>query len=391
MASPAIESILQDRRIVYFNVNPKLHVTACHGAVRLLQRIFTGTVLQESLLQIVPELIGCEDVLQEVLGGTLPRFELAWINRDIPEEGTLYLNLVVLPQVDEFGQNSGLIVIIQEVSDIGQISQELAQRRNELRLLQQDLQAKNEALAAANAELENLSNLKTLFVSIAAHELRSPLTSISGYLELVLENLYGPLNQNQRHALEVAEHSVNRLKTITDNLLVATRIEAGQLEVFLQPANLTELVNRVAAEFEPQIAAKSQSLTIHSTSEQPMILCDSSLVNQIIANLMSNAIKYTPIGGEISMSVAESQGDAGYLQLAIADNGVGISAADLPQLFEQFSRTQTARLARTEGAGLGLYITRSLAEALCGRVWVESELNQGSTFFVTFPIAPAQQ
>jgi signal transduction histidine kinase len=248
-------------------------------------------------------------------------------------------------------------------------------------LIQQNLD-----LAAANAELRRLDDLKSQFVSVAAHELRRPLSPIIGYVELLLEEEVGPLGDDQREYLEIVQRGARRLVDLTNNLLDVTRIEAERVELVLQPKDLPALVEIVAIEWEPQLEAKAQRLTLRASPGLPPVWCDETRAAQIISNLLSNASKYTPDGGSITIGVTSADED-GFLQLFVADNGVGISPEDQDKLFTRFFRAGSARLTGAGGAGLGLYITRSLVELHGGRIWFKSELNQGSTFYVTFPLA----
>jgi signal transduction histidine kinase len=154
----------------------------------------------------------------------------------------------------------------------------------------------------------------------------------------------------------------------------------------LQPTDLLALVEAVAAEFRPQLEAKAQHLTLRAPPGLPPALCDETRAAQIISNLLSNASKYTPQGGLITVSMAPAE-EKGFLQISVADNGVGIPAEDQPKLFDRFIRARNAILTGSSGAGLGLYITRSLVELHGGRIWFVSEPGKGSTFHVTFPIA----
>jgi signal transduction histidine kinase len=377
--------ILQNRKIAYAITDHDLNVVEVGGVVA----VFHGgdkTILGRSLLDLVPELVSSEAVLADILTGELPRFELAWVNRETAEGQTLYLTLVTLPHRDQTGQINGLIHLMQDVTEMGTIDQQLAQSRNELRLLQDRLARQNLELAAANAELRYLDEIKSTFVSVAAHELRTPLTSISGYVEILLDEEFGPLTDDQRKALEIVQRSARRLLTTTDNLLDVTRIEAGRVELVLQPTDLPALVETVAAEFKPQLETKAQRLTLRAPHGLPPALCDETRAAQIIGNLLSNASKYTPQGGLITISLVPAEEES-FLQVSVADNGLGISAEDQAKLFDRFFRTESAQLTAANGAGLGLYITRSLVELHGGCIWFESEPGQGSTFYVTFPIA----
>jgi len=382
--------ILEDRKIAYAITDHDLKVVETGGAAGILWDSYDGAEdgsnLGCSLPELVPELIGSEAVLVDILTGRLPRFELAWVNRETAEGATTYLTMVALPYRDRTGQIVGLIHLVEDVTDVGDLQQLLVQRRNELRLLRDQLAAKNLELATTNVELRRLDEMKSVFVSVAAHELRTPLAPILGYVEMFLDGDFGPLTDRQRERLEVMDRNVRRLLEITDNLLDVTRIEAERVELILRPADLLALVETVLAEYRPQLEAKAQRLTLHAHSDLPPVLCDDTRAAQIIGNLLSNASKYTPDGGliEVSLALAEEQG---FLQVSVADNGVGIAAEDQEKVFERFFRAESAALTQAGGTGLGLYITRSLVEMHGGRIWFESELGKGSTFHVTFLIA----
>jgi signal transduction histidine kinase len=248
------------------------------------------------------------------------------------------------------------------------------------------LRQRNLELAAANAELQRLDDLKSQFVSVAAHELRNPLTAILGYVEMLLDEDFGPLLDEQRHFVGVVHGAGRRLLAITNDLLDVTRIEAGRIELTLRPADLGALVRRVVAEYDLQRQAKGQQLDLHVGAELPAALCDETRASQVVGNLVSNAIKYTGEGGQIAVRVDRAE-DEGFLQVSVADTGMGISAEDQAKLFSRFFRTEGARTSGTGGTGLGLYVTRSLVELHGGRIWLESEVGRGSRFYVTFAVA----
>jgi signal transduction histidine kinase len=377
--------ILQDRKIAYAITDRHFNVLEMSGAVDILRNDHKTSVGQ-SLLELVPELVGNEAMLTDILTGNLPRFELAWVNRETTVGQTVYLTMVDLPYRGRTGRIIGLIHLVEDVTEMGALQQRLAQHRNELRLLQDQLTLRNRELAAANVELQRLDELKSVFVSVAAHELRSPLSSILGYLEVLLDEEPGALNHDQREYLETTQRSTHRLLTIANELLDVTRIEAGRVELVLQPTDLSVLVEGVITEFESQLEAKAQRLSLQAPSGLPPVLCDPARAVQIVGNLLSNASKYTLQGGLISVALSPAD-EEGFLQVTVADNGVGISAQDQAKVFERFFRAESAVLTGANGAGMGLYITRSLVELHGGRIWFESEIDKGSTFYVTFPIA----
>ncbi len=379
-----LQTVLRDRKVAYAVTDRELSVLETGGAVDALwgdQRALLG----RSLCDLVPELAGSEAALADVLDGDLPRFELAWVNRPAVDGHTIYLTMVNLPHRDQDGQIVGLIHLEQDVTEEGTMQQRLIQRRNELHLLQAQLARQNMALAAANAELRRLDQVKSMFVSVAAHELRTPLAPISGYVEMLLDGDFGPLADAQRERLEVVEANVRRLMTLTSNLLDETRIETGHVELVLRPTDLRALVDVVVAEYQPQFESKAQRFTLHAAPDLPDALCDETRAAQIIANLLSNASKYTPAGGLIGIHLKPAD-EAGFLQVSVFDDGVGMTVEDQERLFERFFRAESAALTQASGAGLGLHITRSLVELHGGRIWFESQTGRGSTFHVTFPV-----
>ncbi len=385
--SQIIQAVLQNREIAYLVTDSTLRVVDMGGALGILNPA-ERSGLGQSLLDVVPELIGSEAVLQDVLDGTLPQYELEWINRETDEGYTHYVNLVDLPHYAPEGDIKGLIHLVQAFDEMGASKQLLAQQRNDLRLLQDRLKQQNLELEAANAELQRLDEMKSQFVSIAAHELRSPLTAIQVYIQLLLAKHLGPLRVGQQESLEVMQQSVRRLTTITNDLLDVTRIEAGRLELNLEIIEFRQLVDEVVAEIKPQLRAKKQRFTLNVRADLPPVLCDKTRTLQILVNLLSNAIKYTLEGGAIELSLAPASQE-GFIQVSVSETGIGISEEDQQKLFGRFFRASSAQQTKASGTGLGLHITRALVELHGGRIWFESTLGEGSTFYVTFPTTDA--
>jgi signal transduction histidine kinase len=384
MGPTVADMILQDRGVAYVITDRGLKVAGTGGAVELFggdRRVALG----QSLFDLTPELVGCEEVLDDILSGDLPRFQLDWVNRETGTGETIYLTMVTLPYRDAAGEIVGVVHTIVDDTAIGVTNQRLAQSRNELRLLQSQLTRQNVELAAANAELRRLARVKSQFASVAAHELRTPLTSIAGYLEMLLGNEFGPLTDEQQRSLGMVNEATHRLQSLSDRLLDLTRIESERVELVLQPVDLSDLIETLAAEFHPQLDASDQRLVLHISPTLPLALCDVVRTRQIISNILSNASKYTSQGGVITVSLQLAE-EEGFLELSVADNGVGIPPEDQPELFTPFFRAKSATMSGSKGVGLGLYITRSLVEQHGGRIWFESELDTGSTFHVTFPL-----
>jgi len=382
---PLAQRLLADLRVGYAITDRQMRITEVAGDLGVLEG-GAAAWIGRPLLDLVPELSGVQEALEELLSGALPRFELAWINREGPEGETYYLTTVDVPLRDEKGEIQGLLHIVQDSTQAGILQQQLTQRRNELRLVQDQLVHENEDLAASNAELRRLDELRSTFLSMAAHELRSPLTAIQGCAELLADEEVGPLMATQRDYLGIIQNSSQRLLHLINNMLDVTCIDAEHLSLSPEPTDLVVLVGRAIKEFGPQAATREQQLTLRAAPALPQVACDPDRAAQIVGNLLSNALKYTPREGHISLAV-EAAAEEGFLQMSVADDGVGIPPEDQDRVFSRFFRAANATRTGASGAGLGLYITRALVELHGGRIWLSSEPGSGCTFYVTFPIA----
>jgi signal transduction histidine kinase len=209
------------------------------------------------------------------------------------------------------------------------------------------------------------------FFSLAAYQLRIPLTAVVGYLEMLLDEEFGPLTDDQRESLEIVSESAQSLRTITNSLLDAARIEAGRVELVLQPTDLPALVEAVAADLKPQLEAKAQRLTLNASPDLPPASCDERRAAQIIGHLLSNASEHTSQGGLISVSLEPAE-EEGFLRVAVASPD---------------PHTARAYLVEADSDGLSLHITRALVVLHGGCLWFESEPGEAPTFHATFPIA----
>jgi signal transduction histidine kinase len=237
-------------------------------------------------------------------------------------------------------------------------------------------------LAEEAARAHELTRLKSEFVTLVSHELRSPLTSITGYVELLLEGLGGASAEAQRESLGIVKRNADRLLQLIDDLLDMARIEAGKAELRRTRLDLASLIQEVAKALRPQIEAKGQQLTLDLAEALPGVSGDADRVTQILTNLLSNAHKYTPPAGSITIT---ARGEEGRVRVNVQDTGIGLSSDDQAQLFTKFFRAQHRTTAGVGGTGLGLAITRALVELHGGEITVTSTLGQGTTFGFTLP------
>jgi PAS domain S-box-containing protein len=231
-----------------------------------------------------------------------------------------------------------------------------------------------------------VDRLKSEFVSLVSHELRTPLTSIKGYVDLLLADEVGELRPEQREFLEIVRQNSDRLIALIEDLLDISRVESGQIALRCTAMDISRVIGEVAASFRPQVLGKKQRLLVRVPEGLPAVWGDTERVTQILTNLVSNAHKYTPAGGRITVAVRPEDG---RVRIDVRDTGIGLSASEQAQLFTRFFRAKNRTTQEVGGTGLGLVITRSLVERHGGYISVASELGNGSTFTVTLPTALA--
>jgi len=239
-----------------------------------------------------------------------------------------------------------------------------------------------EKVAAANLELERLNKIKTEFVSMISHELRTPITAIKGFVNIVLTEGAGPINDQQKKFLTIAENSIDRLSLIISDLLDISKIEEGQMKIKLEPISVDKIMQDCRETHRTGMEAKRISLELHFDNKIPMVIADELRVKQVIDNLMSNAIKFTPKNGKIKIN-AEDMGD--FVLFSIIDSGIGINKDEHDNIFNMFYQTDSSITRKVGGSGLGLSISKSIIEIHGGKIWVESESGQGSIFRFLLP------
>jgi signal transduction histidine kinase len=241
-------------------------------------------------------------------------------------------------------------------------------------------------------ELEKLDKLKSSFLSNISHELRTPMTSITGYAELLLDRVDGPLNEEQEKSLQkVAAHSKHLLQLI-NNILDVAKLESGD-KIKLEPKefDLRQLIKSVIPPFEPLIAQKGLTLSVKVDENLPFIYGDEDRIKQILINLISNAVKFTRKGSIVIYAQPSDRdikpGDSPlFADICIEDTGIGIKEDDLKKIFEEFMQVDHSLRRQYEGSGIGLSLVKGLVELHHGVMWVTSKYGEGSTFCFTLPL-----
>ncbi|MEO6887446.1 MAG: ATP-binding protein [Ktedonobacteraceae bacterium] len=235
--------------------------------------------------------------------------------------------------------------------------------------------------------LKEAERLKDEFIGIAAHELRTPLAALKGFAQtLLIQTARGkgpPLSGWQMEAVEEIDQATQRLVELTEDLLDVTRLQGGRLELRLVPSDLVALTQRVTRRL--RVPAEQYALSIAAREEYVVAAVDPARFEQVLNNLISNAVKYSPAGGKVTVTI-EQDTSAETALISICDEGIGIPVQDQPRLFGRFTRAENARLLGIGGTGLGLYLCRELVERHDGRIWFESVEGQGSTFFISLPL-----
>ena len=375
----------QVRPLAWLLTDEALRVAEVYDPGRLIASDLEAASGQP-LPDLVPELLGSEASLQAMAAGQPDAIDLDLVNREAGAGQTRYLRIVATSRQVLNSDVAGVICLFEDITEYGEIQQRLMQSRNELLVLRQTLDGRNSELAAANQRLRQVADARSSFVSIAAHELKTPLAVILGYADLLLDEGLGPLAAAQRESLATLRQSAARLLETVSNLLDLARLEAGRLELLMQSLDLAAIVRAAVRELQPLFLSAQQDLRVSIAPELPAALCDEARVFQILSNLLSNASKYTQPGGQIGLSVLAAH-DPGELVVAVQDNGVGIPLEEQSQLGRLYFRASTANQTGAHGAGMGLTITQSLVQLHGGRFWFESVPGQGSTFYVTFLVA----
>jgi PAS domain S-box-containing protein/diguanylate cyclase (GGDEF)-like protein len=263
----------------------------------------------------------------------------------------------------------------------------------------------------AEEAMRETDRMKSEFISVVGHELRTPLTSMRSAVDMVLGQTTGPINKNQRRFLSMAERNIDRLTGIINELLDISKIESGKIRIEFKPLDLGALLDTVTASLRSRTEEKSISIHKEIPSDLPQAYGDSDKMEQIFINLLDNAIKFTPEEGGIyvtaklvqnekrlvgtgenpkgvwmeELGVPRSELDHDFMEISVADTGMGIPADELEKIFDRFHQVERSPAKEIKGTGLGLAITKGLIEAHGGEIWVESKMDKGTKFTFTMP------
>ena len=257
-------------------------------------------------------------------------------------------------------------------------------------------------LIETNQKLERLERLKSEFISIVSHELRTPLTSIKNSLDILMSGRCGEITPATEKFLNMAMRNVQRLSGIINDLLDLSKIEAGKMDFHFAPTDINTVINYVKSALSEVAKSKGLKLITNEADNLPEILADSQRLEQVLTNLVSNAIKFTPDGKSITISsrvvkaadikinenfkdiIKNLTGD--YVEVSVEDEGIGIESKNLLHAFDKFAQIENSLSRKAGGTGLGLPIAKQLLDAHKGAIWCDSELNKGSKFYFVIPV-----
>lgn len=228
-----------------------------------------------------------------------------------------------------------------------------------------------------------IQNMKDHFLNVASHELRTPMTIIGGYADLLLSGDTGELNEKQQEYIKKIDINTKKLLGFVNNVLDINKLESGKFNVMYEKVDISRIARQAADDMRTLYGQSKVQLSVE-IDEPQMVLSDAVQLGRIVTNLLTNSLKFTPSGGRVWLRTYRDGNEA---VVEIGDTGVGISSEDQPKLFHKYTQTSVPALHKMESTGLGLVICRELVEEMHGRIWVESQRGHGARFFVAMPVA----
>jgi signal transduction histidine kinase len=350
------------------------------GVLKVAER--QGYPVVENVIEF-NQRVGELKVTQNALAQTQPR---AILNKGEAEGLLLVSNSQVAAPLQRGGIPIGVLLL--ESKDQLNFTDQAMQFLNRL--------SDHAAIAIANAtlysELEEANIAKSDFISFVSHELKTPMTSIKGYADLLAQGAVGEINDAQAGFLTTIRSNVNRMATLVSDLADISRIEAGRLRLDYGAVSIWDVVDEVMRSSEREVQTKALNLELDVSEELPSVWGDHTRLVQVLTNLVSNAVKYTPQDGtmRVRAGISETQDSAtmkGLIQVEVTDSGIGIRPDEQEQIFTKFFRSEDLKAREAPGTGLGLNITKNLVELQGGNIWFESVYRTGTTFYFTIPIA----
>ncbi len=307
-----------------------------------------GTPIESLFEKLTTPLLLKDQSLEDILVKVLVDGETARGDAIIESDPAQYFQIISVPLKDQSDSSIGAVFLMHDITD-----------------------------------LAKLDRLKNDFISIVSHELKTPLTSIRGFVRLINAERAGPISEKQRHYLEIVEKQAVGLTKLINDLLDISRIESGMIGVVLQPLSLEGIIDNIVFQMANLASEKDVEIITQLEEGLPMIYADRDRIDQVIINLLDNAIKFTDPGGRVTISARCANGSC---LVEITDTGEGIPQSELPHIFDKFYQVESTMTRQRGGIGLGLPICKELIKAHGGEIWVRSALGKGTTFSFTLPL-----
>lgn len=279
-------------------------------------------------------------------------------------------------------EDSAVEELQQQNRDLAKILAELEEKREQLEELNRQLNESNRELNEANAKLRELAELREEFLALTTHDLRSPLTVISGVISFFTSGRLGELSPEQKNMVTMMERNTQNLIELVNDLLDASKLESGTMRLDASRFDLRGLLDELRDAMEPLAKEKGIELVETIPADLPQVEADRAKIRRVLQNLLSNALKFTPKGGRVEFSAGQRDG---RILVSVSDTGVGIAPEDVDRLFDKYEQARSRATRGEKGTGLGLYITKQLVELHGSEIKVESEVGKGSTFSFTLP------
>lgn len=365
---------------------------------KVMQGGLTDTVIKKREIQAIPDIskVGymsnaalMREGIKAVLACPIPVSDRVC--------GIIYLDDFKTRQFSERQKRAVSLItrVLGLILDRPQMLRRLREQEEELSRLREKFEKKvkerTEELEQMNKELERASQHKSRFIANMSHELRTPLNSIIGFSEVLAEKTFGELTENQERYVRNVHSSGKHLLELVNNVLDMAKIEAGKYEMSYETFRPEDMISEIFNIMSPMAEQKAVDLSLSIAEDVESITADVVKLKQVFYNLISNAIKFTPEGGKVRVSIGREQGrgdseNQEFARFSVSDTGVGIRPEDIERIFDEFEQADTAFSRQYGGAGLGLALTRKLVELHGGKVTVESRLGEGSTFSVFIPL-----
>jgi signal transduction histidine kinase len=326
----------------------------------------------------------------------VPRLGESLVNHGLLSEARLQQALDL--QKTRAGEGQSLL-LGQAIIELGFLDRETLDRAvtEQIILLRQALEDANRnlerrveertaELQEALRKLAEMNQLKSNFIANVSHELRTPLTHVKGYIELLFAEALGPINEDQRNALDVSQRATNRLQGLIDDLILFSLASRGELTLRLQAVDIRKIASDIIMRAQAKADDKQTKLSTDFEPDLPLVMADEQKISWVLTQLLDNAIKFIPAGGRVTLEVKKDISPE-MLRVAVTDTGIGIPEDQLTEIFEPFHQLDGSSTRRYGGTGLGLSLVKQIIEAHGSIVRVKSEPGKGSTF--SFPLLSA--